>query len=510
VVSRTSRAVSGGAVFSLQMILRLGTPILISPLVAKLAGAETLGIYSVIMQVSAYLLLLDLRMGEAIIREIAQSFGYSGKGKKLDCIATTGALFLLVSGIVIGFLTYMLSLSLTFWLKAEEETLRSGALSLSILAVWMPIKFPLSLSQYLLFARQKITYYGFSGIIGDVIRAILAFSFVLLGWGLTGLISAIVISEIGTLLLCLYWARDEISAIDWKTRPSSETFHNLLKIGIPMSVMSFGDCLTFHSQSIIIGAIFDAKSVAAFYATRTPGHSLSSILWRMLDSIMPGVNEIYGQQKKDALRSVFFRIIGYTLGAALWLGAGVWAFNRLIVEFWLGWEFYVSGLMTIAVALLVPIATFKNIATKFIIVEGKLAVYTWFVLAEGIITLMLAVILGLYWGMAGVMWSIVLAHMVTIGYLCAKLSSLLEISVREFLKIMSLRAIRCSSVGVVSCFLYIIGHDAHYSPLSGLGSLVLILILGSVGFIRFGLVQQDKMAMLEIFNAVILRKNGNI
>src|SRR3972149_3226391 len=111
-VSRTHRALSGSAMLLFQVVLRMGTVVLLTPILLHYENRETLGAYSVILQIIVYLQLLELGMTQAIARELAQGAGRGGAEERFGRLVNTSVAFLSVVGIVAAVLTGVLAWSL--------------------------------------------------------------------------------------------------------------------------------------------------------------------------------------------------------------------------------------------------------------------------------------------------------------------------------------------------------------------------------------------------------------
>jgi O-antigen/teichoic acid export membrane protein len=497
-VSRVARAASGTAVFSAQMILRLVTPLIVSRLLVRVNGRDVLGAYSIILEIVGYVMLLDLGIGTAIAREVAQ-MPQSPKGAgQFNTVAVTAVRFLTVSGVVVGLITFAIQESFPFWLRTTPEALAGSRTALSILACWMVPRFPLAFFQLLLYARQEIARYAFSEFVGEVIRTIASILLVIGRFGLPGLATATVIGQAISLLLCVYWSRHHIRSVNWLQAGSRRILMKLIGISYPLGVMSLCDRVALFSQNTIVAYLFDTKTAAAFYATRTPGFYAASILWRFADAIFPGINELYGANLRDPLRSAYTRIIGYTMGMAVWLAVGIWAFNRELVSLWLGPAFYLGRPITVALAILILSATFKNISAKFAVMEGRIRTLMWILVGEALVGVTLSLLLGRLWGAAGVLWAGVFASTVTVLYLSVRPAAIMQAPVLHLLRQALVVSLRASVVGVIACVGYVAIRHSIVDPYVALRALILVLVAGGSGFILFGLSPHDRGSLLRM------------
>jgi O-antigen/teichoic acid export membrane protein len=493
-MSRSRRALAGGAVLAMQVVLRVGTTIVVAPLLLHLESKETLGAYSVVTQLIGYVVLLELGLSRALSREVAQLSGGDGSAEPMAAVFGTSILFLSAVGVIAALSMVMLAHVLPLWLTAPDEVVASAVSAVLIFSGWMLLRFPLSVFQALLFARQEIAVYGGIALSCDLLRAILSIALVLGGYGLTGLATGMVASE-AVMSVASWVVSRRRRLIPSKLSFDTAVLWRLLGVGVPLSLMSVGDQLTFFSQDLIAGWLMGASGAAVIYAMRMPAFTAASLVSRVLESAVPGLNDLYGRRDLHALRSAYYRLTGYTLGAAVWLAAGVCAFNRPLVEAWLGADLYETGGITAAIAFFWLIAMLNTVFTHFLAVEGRLTRYPVVVLFAGAGTVFLGLVLGRYFGLAGIAWGAALATLVTTPFLLRRNVRMLEIDLRTAILAISSRGLRCSGAGVAICGAYALAISLGLT-IPWVVGIAIALTGGFVGFVAYGLVPQDRSTLV--------------
>ncbi len=494
-MSRSHRALAGGAVLALQAIVRIGTTILVAPLLVRFEGQETLGAYSVVLQLISYLVLLELGLSRALSREIAQLSGGADSGETLSRVIGTSALFLLGIGATVMVLTLLLAQFLPLWFAAKADVISSARSALLIIAAWMFFKFPLSLFNVFLFARQRIALYGAIALSGDLLRAFLSVGLVWSGYGLLGLATAMVVCEALMSIASWYLSRYEWRAL-LKASFDVDVLRRLLAIGLPLSLMSLGDQLTFHSQDLMAGLLMGAGGAATIYAMRMPGFTAASVVWRMIESAVPGLNDLRGRGATEALRSAHHRLTSYVLGAGVWLASGICAFNRPLVEAWVGADLYQTGGVTAGIAFFMLVGTFNAVLTHFLTVEGNLTHYPLVVVFAGLVTLVLGLGFGQYFGLSGVVWGAALGVLVTTPFLVRRNALLLGAKTWPMIAGIVSRGFRCAGLGVAACAGYGLARELGMTVPWTIG-LGLSMIVGAFGYIAFGLLPQDRSTLIR-------------
>jgi hypothetical protein len=105
--------------------------------------------------------------------------------------------------------------------------------------------------------------------------------------------------------------------------------------------------------------------------------------------------------------------------------------------------------MTTALAALAVVGTFCNVTAKVIVVEGRIGMYVWVAVVQGLLTIGLSVWLGRRIGAAGVMVATVLAHAPSVIYLLWRSLRLTGMSPASFTRALAPRIGRVAVVGIV-------------------------------------------------------------
>jgi|GEM_PF-3570175 O-antigen/teichoic acid export membrane protein len=504
-MSRAEKALTGGGVFILQMGIRMITPFIVSPLLVRNTGAEALGAYAVIVQLSAYVLMLDLGMGQALSRFIAQSDVTRDSEKVSDYIVGS-VFFLTAAGLFAGLIIGILSWTLPYWLEGSPSIISESSNALILMGLWYVFRIPSAIFQTYLFARQFTAITGIASIISDIISCLLQISLTLFGLGILGLVSAIIVSEAFAIGFCAWYVLPEWKRLKWTLKWHRSRVRELFRVGIPLSLISLADRLTFSSQNIIVGFLYDTRIVASFYASRLPGYSAAGILWRVSDPVVPALNELYGKKLYTALEHGFTRIAGYKLGLSIWVSCMVFLFNKPFIETWMGVDFYLGSLMSLAVALFVPISSFNNILRKLVIVQGRLGFYTLIILVEGILSVTLSVLLGRSWGSPGVMIAICITQFVSITYSYLKIGKLFKGSLLKMTFAILHVSFKAAFVGVAVCLIYLVIYP-YTKFLPWFIWLSLLTIIALYGFIIFGLTTEDYTSITNLIKKMLHKKS---
>lgn len=495
-LTRTRRALSGAAILAVHGVIGAVTPFILSPLLLRLNGREAVGGFSIVLQIVSYAVLLDLGIGQALSRELAQTAYSAELVDRHDKAVISGAMLLSVVGVLAGIALYCVASTLAVWLKDDAGHLADLRAALLIYALWMPLRFTLTLGPTLLFARQAVASYAAIALGADIFRSVMMVVAVALGGGLRGIAVASVGSEALGLLIGVAIVARDLKSVQWQRGTDLRSVCELIRVGLPLALVTLGDRLTYYSQSIIVGGLYDTRASAAFYATRAPSNAGMTLIWRGLDSTAPGLNDLFVRGTPEALRSAYVRLAGYSVGVSLWFSAVIWSVNEKVVRAWLGSSLYLGATMTLAVCVLAPLATFKNVATKFVVVEGVVTRYGWILIFEGLVNIGLSWSLGRWIGPSGAMVATVVAHGVSVPYLMLRAAATTGMRPIALIRSTVWIAVRCASVGAVVAF--VVATCTTQSVTSIVLTIGVSAIVGIPAFVFIGLNDGDRDSVLRL------------
>jgi len=88
---------------------------------------------------------------------------------------------------------------------------------------------------------------------------------------------------------------------------------------------------------------------AIIYAMRMPGFTAASLVWRMIESAVPGLNDLHaeGPRKRSDRHIIGSLVMCWVQGFGCF---GICTFNRPLVEIWVGADLYQAGGVTTGIA----------------------------------------------------------------------------------------------------------------------------------------------------------------
>ena len=196
-----------GAILSyVNIIATLVVGLAYTPIMLRLLGQEEFGLYSLIGSMMAYLGVLDMGLGNTIVRYVAKNRAVGNK----DNEAQLNGLFLAIYSII-GLVTVIIGCIL--YINIENmfgETLNADQLSrakiMMILLIFnFALTFPLSIFASLMQAYERFIFLRFVNILRVILNPMMALPFLYMGYSSITLVVVATILNISCLLSNVYY-----------------------------------------------------------------------------------------------------------------------------------------------------------------------------------------------------------------------------------------------------------------------------------------------------------------
>ena len=402
--SRTSKAIKGTATNFLQYGVQIILQIALAPIVLKVAGQETLGVYAIIMQIVGLGILLDLGFSVALSRYLSQAFGIDDNGASFREVFTLGRYFLLVSNFIFGLLIFVLAINISDLISANDLVLSQARLALYYLAAWTIVRTPILIYQQALIATQNMAIVNLVAIFGNASRLVLSLVFLYSGLGLVGLILAIICSELFVFLLGMrifnkLYPRYKSS---WRVF-NLDKLKDIVGFGLRYSGVNVAVVMSMGVDLLVVGTLYGAVAASVYYITKMPAFLAFQLIFKLSDNAAPAANELIAKGNFEALRNAYITLLRYSMLLALPVAVGIIGLNEFVISTWVGHQQYAGIIMTVALASLVISQTVNHINSMITVASGNMRWWSTLSISSAALTLGLSYGAGKEWGIQYVM-----------------------------------------------------------------------------------------------------------
>jgi O-antigen/teichoic acid export membrane protein len=274
--------------------------------------------------------------------------------------------------------------------------------------------YPLRLFPALLNGLQDFKFVGSWQVVGTLLNALLTYLLLRAGTGLYAVAIASVVPpflmSVVSLVRALQISREAFRLLP---RPSWMATRPILSSGAGSWMGSLGWQLASATDAIVLAHLGYTRLVPSFMITSRLGLILMQFAWSLPDSALIGLANLGAEGDRERTAEIVRTLIRLTLVPIGAIACVTLASNGAFVQLWVGWDLYggarLNALLTIDVVLL---SVVHAIVTPAAVLGSRLQV-GGITLVNGAVHIILALILGRSFGLAGVAAATALSAVVT-------------------------------------------------------------------------------------------------
>ena len=309
---------------------------ILTPFLLKQLGNRSYGLWALVGSVTAYGLLLNLGIADAVTKYVAE---YRAKGQLQQASSIVATALLLNTGL--GLLLILASVLLApfltnlFHVSAAEARTATWLFLLSGIGVGLSV--PCGIATAVLRGLQRFDLLNISGVIATFLTVGATVLVLLLHGGVLGLaIAGIMV----TLLIQIFniWLIYRIAPeLQFGRRGGSRSqIRTLASYSSALFVMTLGGYLESRSDEIVIGGFLPVASVTPYNLARRLSGLPQMLTEQFLMLLLPMASEIYAKEKQEQLRSLYIVSTRVTLAIFLPIALVLVILARPILTLWIG------------------------------------------------------------------------------------------------------------------------------------------------------------------------------
>jgi len=401
-VSRTRRAGIAATFGYLQFGLALASGIVVVPFVLARVGSEAYGVWLGFGELVAYSAMADLGVLGVLPWLVAEADGRGGR-EELRALVSAGVAASSLAAVAFAALALGLLAVAPGLTGVSMEQRAAVAGPLMLLVVGMAAAYPVRVFHAVLIGLQDVTFVGTLGVAQAALNVGLVVGLLLAGQGLYALAAA---ATVPTLFVATAsWLRIRRIAPElargWRI-PDRALLARVAAQGVGGWVAGLGWRMISATSNLVILSLAGPVAAVAYAMTARLGEVMMQMSWQVPDAGLVGLAQLKGEGRAERAADVVVEMLRLTLIGAGAVACAVLAFNPVFVSLWVGAERF-AGLGTNAllaagvVALSLGHALFSTASTLGARVQVGMAT-----VAQGIVHLGAAVLLGRIFGLAGV------------------------------------------------------------------------------------------------------------
>jgi O-antigen/teichoic acid export membrane protein len=402
-MSRARKAAIAASFGYVQFGLALTIGIVLVPLMLDRLGARTWGLWLATGELLAYAGMVDLGVLGVLPWLLAEADGRRDRTAMRRLISNGVAV-----GAIIG-LAYAL-IAFALW-QALPAVLRFTAVDrtavgppLALLAAATALTYPLRIFPATLVGLQDMTFYGAIRIVQAVINVVVTVVLLLNGYGLYALAwASIVPTLVGVIASAVRLRTLAPDLMTGWTRPAPKELTPLIVNGFGVWLGGFGWLLLSSSNALVITFLGRPEWVPIFSCTAKVSVAATQLVWLTPDSGLVGLAQLHGESTaKPRVRELVGLLQQVHLLLAGAAACALLAFNPTFVSRWVGDELFGGMTLNALLAFGVVLYSLVHGLTSAASVVGSRVQVGILTVANGVLQLAVAIVLGRWMGLSGV------------------------------------------------------------------------------------------------------------
>lgn len=394
-----------GAILSyVSVFISIIVALLYTPIMIRLLGQSEYGLYAMIGSVSAYLSILDLGLGNAIVRYVSRNRAIGDKPSE----SRLNGLFLVLYSII-GILTIVVGVLLytttenIFGQSLSAVEIEKAKTMIVILIFNFALSFPLSIFGSIMQAYERFVAVKLAGIVRTILTPILMLPLLFLGYGSVTMVLITTVVNISILLFNVFYCMKYIKV---KIHFGKLDFH-LLKEILSYSFFIFlgivVDQVNWNTGQIILGIVSGTLAVAVFsiaiqfvrlylqFSTSLSGLFLP----RVSMMVAKGASNIEFTKMMIKFGRIQFIILAYIF-------CGFILFGRPFIEFWAGENYVDAYYMTLIIMIPITIPLIQNFGLSLLQAKNLQGFRSVVLILIAIVNVIISIPLAKFFGGIGV------------------------------------------------------------------------------------------------------------
>lgn len=359
-IKEVNNQLKAGAVLNYVLILlNAVVGLLYTPYMLRMMGQNEYGLYSLVASIIAYLTLLDLGMGNAIIRYTAK---FRAEGKQEEQYEMFGMFFLLY--IIIGIISVGVGLALYFNVDAmfgktmSDIELSKARIMMLILIFNLAFTFPMSIFGSIMSAYERFVFPRIVNIVRVILNTAVMIFLLHMGYKAVAMVIVQTVFNVLTLILNYFYCKYHIKIklyfkrFNWSFLKEVAIYSFWILLNVIM------DKIYWSTGQFVLGAVSGTIAVSVF-AVAIQLESMYMQFSTAISSVfLPKVTAMVTKENDDKNLSDLFIKTGRLQYIVLcFILCGFIVFGRYFVRLWAGPEYSDAYIITLLffMSLLIPL-----------------------------------------------------------------------------------------------------------------------------------------------------------
>ena len=426
----------------------------LAPVVVHSLGSVYYGIWTLVMQFTGYLWLLDFGVRESVIKYVAEYHASGQEDRLRSTIGNAISIYMAVTIAAFAAIT-ALSIALPYLFNIPADTQTAAQVTAFLVGTTVAQSFLTNVFIGVLMGLQRIYLVARTGILFSLVRAIATFVLLRAGYGIVALSLLNLALSLTTGALVFYLCRVYLPTVSFRpVRPVREEVRRLLNYGKYVLLANIGDKLAFMTDGIVIGTFLPIAMLTPYAIAGTLIAQMRSVVIAMASIFNPLTSALQSEKRSHELGPVVIAGCKAAMLVGMPICIGFTALGERFVELWMGPTYAATAgqiLMVLSLGYIVG-SPYQTISGTFYGLgeHRRIAILR---IIEGAVNLALSVALIQMVGLVGVALGTAIPHVIIVGgVLPQMLPRLIAVRLRDYYADVYLKPLAAAAPFAVTCW----------------------------------------------------------
>lgn len=375
-----------------------------TPLLIRLLGQSEYGLYMMIGSIAAYLSVMDMGLGNAVVRYNARNRAIGNEEKQSNLNGMFLFLYSLVSllTIALGTIIYK-KLENIFGSSLTIDEIEKAKIMVIILILNFAISLPLSVFNSIMQAYEKYVVVKIISIIRVLSAPIITIPFLIYGYGSISMVLITTLINIITLLYSVYYCFKYLSIKVYFNRVDFSLIKEIIYYSFFIFLGIVVDQINWNTGSLILGAVNGTIAVAVFAVALQFIRLYLQLSTSISGLFLPRVTIMVANKVSNLeLTNIMIKFgrIQYIIIAFILIGFSL--IGKPFIIIWAGEAFSNAYYMVLIVMIPITIPLIQNIGISILQAKNLQAFRSVILILIAILNILISIPLGKNYGGIGV------------------------------------------------------------------------------------------------------------
>jgi len=474
---------------SIGHIWATGVAFVLTPYIVRRLGAEQYGMWILILAWLSYVGLLDLGLGEAVIKYLAEYAALKNWVDARQLMGTGLAFYLMLSICLVG-ITWGLRIPVLTIFKIPLSHWEESGVVLLCAVLSLCLANVAGLFQSALIGIQRMDALNLIAVVTVSVNGLATVVVLETGHGLIGL--ALVTAGTMALKAIVLWAA--VGLLKRELRILSFAFawrkvRIFLAYGTRIQITNLGAVVNLEAPKLLLGYFLGLSFVTVYEIGFKVAYSLASLLMVLLVAIVPAASELATHDDRMPVRQLYRWATRYIVLLASPLGSLTIVCAPALLLVWMGpgYEASIGVVRALTVAFTLSIVL-TGVGTAVARGTNRPGLETRYALVVIAVQLALGILLAMQFGMTGVLMATVIATLLGSSYFLYTMHRYLGESILSFVRQgFAVPVLGCLAAGGLA---WLVGIQlyANLLPITRLGGGITLLVQSAAFMITYAAV----------------------